>query len=94
LLAFVTPLIEAYKKEHPPTHKKEYWQNELELLGIESKRQSELNDGDELEALAENIKQVYYQDYKSAYDEYSGSKKELECDFSLSVCRRRQVQQH
>ncbi|HEX2169306.1 MAG TPA: hypothetical protein VHF65_03310 [Nitrososphaera sp.] len=70
----MTPLIEAFNKEHPPSHKKEYWQNELESLGIESKRQSELNDGDELEALAENIKQVYYQDYKSAYDEESGSK--------------------
>jgi putative cell wall-binding protein len=70
----MTPLIEAFNKEHPPSHKKEYWQNELESLGIESKRQSELNDGDEREALAENIKQVYYQDYKSAYDEESGSK--------------------
>ena len=74
MLAFVTPLIEAFEKEHPPTYKKEYWQNKLESLGIESKRQSELNDGDGLESLAENIKQVYYQDYKSAYDEESGSK--------------------
>lgn len=71
----MTPRIEAFKKEHPPTHKKEYWQNELESLGIESKLQSELNDDDdELEALAENIKQVYYQDYETAYDDESGSK--------------------
>jgi hypothetical protein len=70
----MTPLIEAFKKEHPPIHRKEYWQNELESLGIETKRQSELNDGDELEALAENIKQVYYQDYKTAYDDESGRK--------------------
>ncbi len=69
----MTPRIEAFKKENPPTHKKEYWQNELESLGIESKRQSELDD-DDLEALAENIKQVYYQDYKTAYDDESGSK--------------------
>jgi hypothetical protein len=70
----MTPtLSETFKnKEHYPTaHEKEYWQNELESLGIESKRQSELNDNDELEALAEIIKQVYYQDYKTAYAENS-----------------------
>jgi hypothetical protein len=43
----MTPIIEAIKKEYPLTHKKEYWQNELESLGIKSKRQSELNDDDE-----------------------------------------------
>ncbi len=63
----MTPIAEVFEKEHPPSHKKEYWQNELKSLGIESKRQSELNDNDELEALAEIIKQVYYQDYKTAY---------------------------
>ena len=66
----MTPIAETFKKEehHPPTtHKKEYWQNELESLGIEPKQQNELNDKDELEALAEIIKQVYYQDYKTAY---------------------------
>jgi hypothetical protein len=56
----MTSIIEAIKKEYPLTHKKEYWQNELESLGIKSKRQSELNDDDELEALAEIIKQVCY----------------------------------
>jgi hypothetical protein len=70
----MTPIIEAIKKEYPLTHKTEYWQNELESLGIKSKRQSELNDDDELEALAEIIKQVCYQDYKTAYDDESGSK--------------------
>jgi hypothetical protein len=49
------------------THKKEYWQNELQSLGIEPKRQNELNDKAELEALAESIKLVYFQDYKTAY---------------------------
>jgi hypothetical protein len=47
--------------------KKEYWQNELRSLGIEPKRQNDLNDKAELEALAESIKAVYYQDYKTAY---------------------------
>ena len=61
----MTLISEAFKEEH--LHRKEYWQNELESLGIKSKRQSELNDDDELEALAENIKQVYFQDYKTAF---------------------------
>jgi hypothetical protein len=61
----MTPIAEALKKEHP--EKKHYWQNELKSLGIEPWRQNELNDKEELEALAEIIKEVYYQDYKTAY---------------------------
>jgi hypothetical protein len=61
----MTPIAEALKKEHPD--KKDYWQNELKSLGIEPKRYNELNDKEELEALAESIKAVYYQDYKTAY---------------------------
>jgi hypothetical protein len=52
-------------KEHPD--RKDFWENELKSLGIEPKRENELNDRVELEALAEIIKQVYYQDYKTAY---------------------------
>jgi hypothetical protein len=47
--------------------KKEYWQNELKSLGIKPRRQNELNDKEELQALAENIKELYYQHYKIAY---------------------------
>ena len=46
-----------------------YWQNELRSLGIESKRKNQLNDKEELQALADSIKQVYYQDYKTVYSE-------------------------
>lgn len=60
----MTPLA---KKEENLSDKKEYWQNELKSLGIEPKQQNELNDKEELEALAEMIKEVYYQDYKAAY---------------------------
>jgi hypothetical protein len=49
--------------------KKGYWLNELVSLGIQPKRKNDLNNKEELEALADNIKQVYYQDYKTAYDE-------------------------
>ena len=56
----MTTQSEAFKKEH--LHGKNYWQNELESLWLEPKRQNDLNDRAELEALAEIIKQVYYQD--------------------------------
>ncbi|HJU35752.1 MAG TPA: hypothetical protein VJ695_11590 [Nitrososphaera sp.] len=56
---------EVLEREH--RGKKEYWQNELKSLGIELKRQNDLNDKAELEALAESIKAAYYQDYKTAY---------------------------
>jgi hypothetical protein len=72
----MTPTIaESLKRgEHSDkNNNKEYWQNELESLGIESKRQSDLNDDHELEALAEIIKQVYYQDYKTAYPSENSS---------------------
>ena len=49
--------------------KKGYWQSELRSLGIEPKLTNELNDNNELEALVDNIKQVFYQDYKTAYDD-------------------------
>ncbi len=52
-------------KEH--ADKQDYWLSELESLGIEPKRKNELNDREELQALAENIKEVYYQDYKTIY---------------------------
>jgi hypothetical protein len=65
LAAFMTPIAEVFKKEHPDN--KEYWQNELKSLGIEPRRQNELNDKEELQALAEIIKEVYFQNYKTAY---------------------------
>ena len=70
----MTPIAEALKKEHPD--KKDYWQNELKSLGIEPWRQNELNDKEGLEALAEIIKEVYYQDYKTAYSNQGEDNKE------------------
>jgi len=71
----MTPIAEALKKEDQEdlSDKKEYWQNELKSLGIESKRQNDLNDKAELEALAEIIKEVYFQDYKTAYGNSSNN---------------------
>ncbi len=69
----MTPITEGVLKkedkeeEEHLSEKEEYWQNELKSLGIEPKRQNDLNDKEELKALAEIIKEVYYQDYKTAY---------------------------
>lgn len=64
----MAPIAEALKKEH--SDKKEYWQNELKSLGIEEPDhlQNKPNEKEEeLQALAESIKSVYYQAYKTAY---------------------------
>ncbi len=42
-----------------------WWLNELDSLGISTKRISELNDLKEIRNLTENIKQGFYQDYKT-----------------------------
>ncbi len=46
----------ATKNEHPETY--DWWLNELESLGISTKRTNELNDLNEIRALTENIKLV------------------------------------
>jgi hypothetical protein len=53
-----------------------YWQIELDSLGIEPKRKTELNDEEELENLADIIKQAMFQDYKVAYSEVCDAHKE------------------
>jgi hypothetical protein len=53
-----------------------YWEDELSTLAIESKRKNELNDKEELENLAEIIKQAMFQDYKVAYSEGGNEHKE------------------
>ena len=42
-------------------------QSELSSLGVDCKRKNELNDKEELEALATAIKEVYFQDYKQIF---------------------------
>jgi hypothetical protein len=58
----MTPIAEeALKKEEDEeehlSDKKDYWENELKSLGIEPRRQNDLNDKAELEALAELSRQ-------------------------------------
>ncbi|HEV8387188.1 MAG TPA: hypothetical protein VGQ03_06160 [Nitrososphaera sp.] len=49
--------------------RKGFWENELDSLGVKSRRKNDLNDRQELEALADNIKQAYYQNFKLVYNE-------------------------
>ncbi|HZA48164.1 MAG TPA: hypothetical protein VE521_04475 [Nitrososphaera sp.] len=56
--------------------KNDYWQSELDSLGIEPKRKTELNDEEELEKLADIIKLAMFQDYKVAYSEKGDAHKE------------------
>ena len=52
----------ATKNEHP--EKYGLWLNELESLGVSPKVSSnDLNDKQEVSDLAENLKQVFYQEY-------------------------------
>jgi hypothetical protein len=65
---------EKFEREH--TGKNEYLKNELNSLGVEPKRKNQLNDNEELEKLADNIKQAMFQDYKVAYSEKGDTHKE------------------
>jgi hypothetical protein len=56
--------------------KNEYWRNELDSLGIEPKQKKELNDKEELENLADIVKQAMFQDYKVAYSQKGDAHKE------------------
>jgi hypothetical protein len=57
--------------------KNSYWKNELDSLGIESKQENKPNDNkEELENLADIIKQAMFQDYKVAYSEEGDVHKE------------------
>ena len=75
-----------YKKKEQPQQqaKKGYWQNELDSLGIEPKQKKELNDDEELENLADIIKQAMFQDYKIAYSEKGDAHKE-EAESTVTV---------
>ncbi len=68
------------EQEQRQQAKNGYWQNELDSLGIEPKqKKNELNDNnkeEELENLADIIKQAMFQDYKVAYSEEGDAHKE------------------
>jgi hypothetical protein len=67
---------EEQRQQQQQQTKNGYWQNELDSLGIEPKQKTELNDKEELENLADIIKQAMFQDYKVAYSEKGDAHKE------------------
>jgi hypothetical protein len=65
------------EKQRQQQAKNGYWQNELYSLGIvDPKQKKELNDDEELENLADIIKQAMFEDYKVAYSEKGDAHKE------------------
>ena len=66
--------------------KNSYWENELHSLGIvdPKRKKNELNDEEELEYLADIIKQAMFQDYKVAYSEKGDAHKE-EAESTVTV---------
>lgn len=70
-----------YKSKNQ-SDKKGYWLNESVSLGIQPKPKNDLNNNnnnkEELEALADNVKQAYYQDYKTAYNDDDNDKEEID----------------
>jgi hypothetical protein len=70
---------EEQKQQQKQQAKNSYWENELHSLGIvdPKRKKKELNDDkEELENLADVIKQAMFQDYKLAYSEEGDSHKE------------------
>jgi hypothetical protein len=80
----IVPLLYKKKEQLQQQAKKGYWQNELDSLGIEPKQKKELNDDEELENLADIIKQAMFQDYKIAYSEKGDAHKE-EAESTVTV---------
>jgi hypothetical protein len=74
--SYIMPTISKKKEQRQQQAKKGYWQNELDSLGIAPKTKKELNDNEELENLADIIKQAMFRDYKIAYSEKGNAHKE------------------
>jgi UDP-N-acetylenolpyruvoylglucosamine reductase len=85
----VAKLSKKEQQQQRQQAKNGYWQNELDSLGIEPKqKKNELNDNnnkeEELENLADIIKQAMFQDYKVAYSEEGDAHKE-EAESTVTV---------
>jgi hypothetical protein len=84
--AYNMPILSKKKEEQLQQQAKYgYWQNELYSLGIvDPKQKKELNEDEELENLADIIKQAMFQDYKVAYSEKGDVHKE-EAQATLTI---------
>jgi hypothetical protein len=87
MVAAISKKEEEQKQQQQQESKNGYWQNELYSLGIlePNRKKKELNDNkEELENLADVIKQAMFQDYKLAYSKEGDSHKE-EAESTLTV---------
>ena len=55
------------KKEHP--EKYGWWISELDSLGIKRMKRNDMKDRKEITDLAKNIKQTFFQKYKTVYNQ-------------------------
>lgn len=79
------PTLSKKEEQRQQRTRNGYWQNELDSLGIEPKEKKELNDNkEELEDLADKVKQAMFQDYKMAYSEKGDAHKE-EAESTVTV---------
>ncbi len=83
--AYIMPTLSKKEKEQRQQQARNgYWRNELDSLGIEQKEKIELNDEEELENLADIIKQAMFEDYKVAYSKEGDAHKE-EAESTVTV---------
>jgi hypothetical protein len=61
-----------------------YWQTELRSLGVDLKRNNELDESHELQYLSDKVKLSMYQDYKMAYSK-QGEKHKEETKSTINV---------
>jgi hypothetical protein len=83
-VATISKKEEEKEREEQQQANKGYWQNELDSLGIEANQTKEHNNEDELENLANIIKQAMFQDYKVAYSK-EGEAHEEEAQSTVTV---------
>ena len=55
------------KKEHPENYG--WWISELDSLGIKRMKRNDMKDRKEITDLAKNIKQTFFQKYKTVYNQ-------------------------
>jgi hypothetical protein len=87
IVSIMSKNAEEKQQQQQQQANKGYWRNELQSLGIVNPKQKkkEINDDDEeLENLADIIKQAMFQDYKIAYSEKGDIYKE-EAESTVTV---------
>jgi hypothetical protein len=69
IIANANTISTANAKDNEKSQKVNWWINELDSLGMKKSKQEESNKGQELEDLADDIKQKFIYDYKACYSE-------------------------